>query len=324
LVTGFRIMSDHPIPASILTGFLGAGKTTLLNYILRHQHGYRSGIIVNEIGEIAIDGELVEHARDEVLEMRNGCVCCSVRKDLVRGVQALLKRGGFDYLLIETTGIADPGPVAQTFLNIPQLQKHVRLDSIITVVDSEQLERQMSENEVARDQIVMADFVLLNKTDLAGEEQLAAVERRIRGLNPHARLFRTDHSQANLSELLDMHAFDIDRKLATEPRFLDELRTRSHDGIASFAFRFERPFNIDRFESLVESLSAREQIYRSKGIISIEQNPRRAVFHGVNNRFTIFWDRLWEKSEARESRLVIIGRKLDRPQLEAGLQDCLV
>src|SRR4029450_5961387 len=193
-----------PVPVSILTGFLGAGKTTLLNYILKQQHGYKFAVIVNEVGKIGIDGALIEKTDDDVLEMSNGCLCCTVRKDLVKGVQNLLKKGGFDYLLIETTGIADPGPVAQTFLNIPQLQQCVRMDSIITVVDSEHIEKQMAETETARDQIAMADFLLLNKTDLVDVAPVDRIEARVRELNPHAQIFRTNHSQVNLKELLDM------------------------------------------------------------------------------------------------------------------------
>jgi G3E family GTPase len=319
-------MNEQPvkaIPASILTGFLGAGKTTLLNYILRQQHGYKFGIIVNEIGEIGIDGQLVENQREEIVEMNNGCVCCTVRKDLVKGVQKLLARGGFDYLLIETTGIADPGPVAQTFMNIPQLQKYVRLDSIITVVDAEHITEQMEETETAREQIAMADFILLNKTDLVDETRLAEVEAKIGELNPHAETFRTSHSEVNLKELLDMNAFDVDRKLAIDPQFLDELEHRHHNEIASCAFSFDQPFNIDRFEAFVQGLSSREKVYRSKGIISIAQNPRRAVFHGVNNRFSIFWDRLWNKDEPRKSQLVFIGKKLDATAIESALRKCL-
>src|SRR5580704_9606792 len=189
-----------PIPATILTGFLGAGKTTLLNYILKEQNTYKFGIIVNEVGEIGIDGQLVENASEEMIQLNNGCVCCTVRKDLVKGVQRLLERGGFDYLLVETTGIADPGPVAQTFLNIPQLTKYVRLDSIITVVDAEQIGKQMKETETAREQVAMADFILLNKIDLVSAPELAAVEETIRDLNPQAELFRTDHSHVNLGQ----------------------------------------------------------------------------------------------------------------------------
>lgn len=312
-----------PVPVTILTGFLGAGKTTLLNYILKQQHGYKFAIIVNEIGRIGIDGMLVENQKEEVMQMNNGCLCCTIRKDLVKGVQSLIKRGGFDYLLVETTGIADPGPVAQTFLNIPQLQQLVRLDSIITVVDAEQIEKQMRDTETAREQIAMADFLLLNKTDLVDETHLERIEAKARELNPHAQIFRTNQAQVNLKELLDMHAFDLDRKLGVDPEFLNELNQRHHHDINSVSFEFERPFQVERFEYFVQELSEKEQIFRSKGFLQIAGNPRRAIFHGVNNRFTILWDRLWEAGEKRNSQLVFIGRHLDEPRLRSELEKCL-
>jgi G3E family GTPase len=315
---------NKPVPVSILTGFLGAGKTTLLNYILKQQHGYKFAVIVNEVGKIGVDGQLIERQQEEIVEMSNGCLCCTVRKDLVRGVQNLLKKGGFDYLLIETTGIAEPGPIAQTFLNIPQLQQLVRMDSIITVVDAEQILKQMQEVETAREQIRMADFILLNKTDLVDEAGLQAAEAEIRALNEQATLFRTNQSEVNLKELLDMHAFDLDRKLEVDPKFLDELSQRHHHEINSVSFEFAKPFSVEALELFVKELSEKEKIYRSKGFLWIEGNPRRAVFHGVNNRFTLLWDRLWEKGETRSSQLVFIGKQIEEGRIRKQLEQCVV
>jgi G3E family GTPase len=315
---------QKPIPVSILTGFLGAGKTTLLNYILKQQHGYKFAVIINEVGKIGVDGQLVERQQEEIVEMSNGCLCCTVRKDLVRGVQNLLMKGGFDYLLIETTGIAEPGPIAQTFLNIPQLQQLVRMDSIITVVDAEQIRKQLAGIETAVEQVRMADFLLLNKTDLVGAETLEEVESSLRELNPHATLFRTSQSEVNLKELLDMHAFDVDQKLTIDPKFLDELSQRHHHEINSLSFEFDRPFSVEALELFVQELSDREKIYRSKGFLWIKDNPRRAVFHGVNNRFTLLWDRLWEKGESRSSQLVFIGKELKEARLRPHLEQCIV
>ena len=316
--------SPKIIPVSILTGFLGAGKTTLLNYILKEQSQYKFAVIVNEVGKIGIDGQLVENQKDEIVEMSNGCVCCTVRKDLVQGIQKLIKKGGFDYLLIETTGIADPGPVAQTFVNIPALQRFVQLDGIITVVDAEQILKQMNETEVASEQIAMADFVLLNKTDLVDEAQLGRVSEKIRALNPHTRILRTKQSEVPLSELLDIHAFDVDRKLAHDADFLNEMKAgRHHHDITSHSFAFEQPFDVEKFEKFVQRLSDKEKVYRSKGFVSLKGQDRRAIFHGVNNRFHIFWDRAWKPEETRGSQLVFIGKKLDATGIERGLRACL-
>ncbi len=318
-------MSQKRIPVTILTGFLGAGKTTLLNYILKQQHGYKFAVIVNEIGKIGIDGALVEkterrHPRTEQ------------RLPLLHGAQGSRQgraEAAQDAAASTTCSSRPPaspirGPVAQTFLNIPQLQQYVRLDSIITVVDAEQIEKQMKETETAREQIAMADFLLLNKTDLVDEAQLAKIEAIVRELNPHAAIFRTNQSQANLKELLDMNAFDLDQKLERRSRVP---RRDCRTGITTTSTA-SRSRSTSRSSSRSSSSSSRSsprrsKVYRSKGFLSIAGNPRRAIFHGVNNRFTLLWDRLWEKDEKRSSQLVFIGKNLDEAKIRKSLEGCI-
>jgi G3E family GTPase len=315
-----------PIPATILTGFLGAGKTTLLNAIVRNDRGRRFGIILNEVAEISIDDELIESRDEEVMLLKNGCICCSVRVDLVQSIRALLARGGIEYLLVETTGVANPRPIVDTFYSIPSLSPLVRLDSIVTVLDVEHIEQQAKQERVAIDQIAMADFVLLNKVDLASEAQIGRVERSVRKINPHARLFRSKNSEIDLQGVLDVNAFKVDEDAAGSPEFVpvEAGRDDGHASIDALSFALDGLLDGFKFQSFAQALSQRECVYRSKGIVAIGGSRHRAVFHGVNNRFTIYWDRLWRSDEARTSRLVFIGKALRREPIEWGLRQCLL
>ena len=214
--------ASEKIPVTVLTGYLGAGKTTLLNRILTESHGRRYAVIVNEFGEIGIDNDLVVGADEEVFEMNNGCVCCTVRGDLIRILEGLMKRKGkFDAIIVETTGLADPAPVAQTFFIDEEVGRKARLDAVVTVADAKWLTSRLKDAPEAKSQIAFADVILLNKTDLVSGEELEEVEARIRGINPYARVIRTVKSAVALDEVLDKGAFDLDRILSIEPAFLE-------------------------------------------------------------------------------------------------------
>ncbi len=219
--------SPDKIPVTVLTGYLGAGKTTLLNRILTEQHGKKYAVIVNEFGEIGIDNDLVVDADEEVFEMNNGCICCTVRGDLIRIIEGLMKRRGkFDAIIIETTGLADPAPVAQTFFVDPDVQAKSRLDAVVTVADAKWLSDRLRDAPEAKSQIAFADVIVLNKTDLVSAAELGEVEARIRGINPYATLHRTQRCAVPLDAVLGRNAFDLDRILDLEPSFLE---TEDHD-----------------------------------------------------------------------------------------------
>ena len=313
------------IPVTVLTGFLGAGKTTLLNRILTEQHGNRYAVIVNEFGEEGIDNDLVVDADEEVFEMNNGCICCTVRGDLIRILGGLMKRADkFDAIIVETTGLADPAPVAQTFFVDQDVADRTRLDAIVTVADAVHLDNQLGEHHEAEEQIAFADIVLLNKTDLVEVESLGRIEDRIRRINPYTKIIRTEHCAANLDEVLGLKAFSLDRVLEVEPDFLTSDHDHEHDDdVKSISLVVDAPLDLDKFQTWFGQLlqTRGQDILRSKGILDFKGEDDRYVFQGVHMLMDGAPMGAWPEG-SRQSRLVFIGRDLDTMDLEDGFAAC--
>ena len=347
------------IPVTVLTGYLGAGKTTLLNRILSEDHGKRYAVIVNEFGEIGIDNDLIVGADEEVFEMNNGCVCCTVRGDLIRVLSGLMKRkGGFDAIIIETTGLADPGPVAQTFFVDEDVKARTKLDSVTTVVDAKHVLLRLSDSKEAREQIAFADQIVLNKTDLVSEDDLRMLEARLRRLNPLAPIHRAQRSNVPLDTILGRGGFDLDRIVSIEPEFLkpahgeaghvhDEHCDHDHghdhhhhdhghdhghakasdihdDDIRGISLRLDRPLDGGKITNWLNDVLASQgpDILRAKGIIDVAGDERRLVFQAVHMILEGDFQRPWNATDERHSRLVFIGRDLDEAKLRAGFEAC--
>jgi G3E family GTPase len=334
-------MAQTQIPVTVLTGYLGAGKTTLLNRILSENHGKRYAVVVNEFGEIGIDNDLIVESDEEIYEMNNGCVCCTVRGDLIRVVEGLMKRpGGFDGILVETTGLADPAPVAQTFFMDEDVRARSKLDAVVAVADAKHLVQRLADAPEAQEQIGFADVILLNKTDLVSPEELAEVEDRIRAINPHAIVHRTERCAIPLDRVLDRGAFDLDRILSLDPDFLeggDDHHDHGHDhghhhhdhdhphdsSIGSVSLRTGE-LDPDLFFPWISRITQEfgPDILRLKGILALKDDPERYVVQGVHMIIEGDHQRAWKEGEARESRLVFIGRNLDADLLKASFEAC--
>ena len=323
--------TDTRVPVTILTGFLGAGKTTLLNRILQEKHGGRIAVIENEFGEAGIDNDLLMDSGDEqIIEMNNGCICCTVRGDLVRILGELREKRTagslrFDRVVIETTGLADPAPVAQTFFIDDEIASYYLLDGILTVVDAKHAQAQLDEHHEAQEQVGFADRILLSKVDLVTEDERRLLVDRIGRMNARAPVRRVDFGNAPVNELLDIRGFDLDSILEIEPRFLSEDEHQHDEAVRSFVFRSERPFDQDTLadvlNGLIQQFAAR--MFRYKGILNIVGIDSRVVLQGVHMMMATDLGKPWIPGEARTSTLVFIGRDLPEADFIAGLESCL-
>ncbi|PEY34603.1 cobalamin biosynthesis protein CobW [Bacillus cereus] len=314
------------IPVTILTGFLGSGKTTLLNRILSEEHGKKLAVIVNEIGQIGIDNQLIMNVEEEIMEMTNGCLCCTVREDLLVALKQLLDvkvegKMDFDGLVIETTGLANPGPIIQTFFLDPVIQSAYKINGVVTVVDSYHIHKHFEKGLEAKEQIAFADMILVNKVDLIEESEKKKLISELQSINPTAKLIPTTNCEVNIPALLEIQTFKTRDTLEIYPH-----KEHHHlEGVKSFVLREERPLDLQKLNewmsAVVQELG--EYLYRYKGILSIDEVDRRIVFQGVHTLFAASYDREWQEGEERVSEVVFIGKDINKEWFQEYFKECV-
>jgi G3E family GTPase len=319
-------MNTKNIPVTVISGFLGAGKTTLVNHLLAQNAGKTIGVIVNEFGEVGIDGDLIVADDNPLIEIRNGCICCTVRTDLVAGVKALLARTDIklERLIIETSGLADPAPVLQTFLADADLLRQVELESVVTLVDAANFHRQIHDG-IANEQIAFADLIVLNKVDLMDPKQLASLEDTLRSINPVAPIISTNNAEVKNDMLLGVQRFSLPNLLTIEPGILEDEHDHEHDNsITSFAMESTLAIDAERFSRWTTQLTSQpaQNIMRMKGVLNFDGEARQFYFHSVHMLTEAKPGKRWANDAPRVTRLVVIGRNLDIDALQNGFLSC--
>ncbi len=318
---------DKRIPVTVVTGFLGSGKTCLINNILKGQQERKVAVIVNEFGEIGIDGQLVvEDDKEQLVEFNNGCLCCTVRDDLAQTLAKLTEKADLDAILIETTGLADPAPVASTFFVSEEIRPYYRLDAFVTVADAFNLERNLFGSHEAEEQVAFADIILLNKTDLVDPEDLSRIEDKLKAFNPLAKIYHTEYSAIDLDLILDVRAFELEAKLEVDPEFLEDLDHEHDAEVGSFALTSEQPIDINQFMLWMNDLAQAkgEDLYRTKGLFYARGFAERILFQSVRMLTSMRRDRKWKPDEPKHTEFVVIGRNLDRNEFAEGFSKCIV